>query len=61
MKWRLTKVLGGWVIEYKPSIFSGWTPVINNNSFSFEPDTAAKFDTKEEAATEMAKLIAKYS
>ena len=60
MQWRLTKKQFGWVIEYKKGALSPWRKVINHRRFSFEPDIPATFSTKEEAAGEMAKIMAKY-
>lgn len=61
MNWRLTKsVNGGWVIECKQGFFSGWQVVSQARSFQWEPGQPAIFSTKQEAAVEMAKLIARY-
>ncbi|MGL4697115.1 hypothetical protein [Enterococcus larvae] len=61
MQWRLTKTARGWCIEYQSGIFSGWKMVNDARRFSFEPSLPKFFGDKKEAASEMAKLIERYS
>lgn len=62
MNWRMTRhPHGGWLIEYKEGMFSGWKPVNGPRHYQWEPNRPHVFKTKGEAAVQMAKLIEKYS
>ncbi|WP_277891935.1 hypothetical protein [Enterococcus lactis] len=62
MQWRLVQhPYGGWIIEYKNGILSGWQKVNEARHYQWEPSLPAVFKKKEEASAEMAKLISRYS
>lgn len=60
MQFRLKRVYGGWIIEYKIGFFGSWYQVKNHRSFSFEPNTTAVFSRKDKAAEQLALLAKKY-
>ena len=62
MQWRLNKTVhGSWFIEYKKGAFSAWRPVVDSRHYQWEPILPKTFSNKQEAAEQMAKLVAKYN
>lgn len=62
MQWRLSKGSHGqWYIEYKKGLLSSWQVVSGSRRYQWEPNLPKGFSTKQEAAEQMGKLIARYS